>query len=127
MAPAVSFAASIWPAGPFEVYDGDTFYVDMPHWPEPVRKRLGIRVRGIDTPEIKGKCDSEKDLALQARDHVRIILSKGRVELRNTTRGKYFRLVSDVYVDGIDLGKSLINQGLAREYHGGKRQSWCPE
>ena len=28
-------------------------------------------VAGVDTPEIRGKCQAEKDLAIQARDFVR--------------------------------------------------------
>ena len=53
------------------VYDGDTFRVDINSLPPIVGKNIPIRVNGVDTPEIRGKCQYEKDLALEARDFVR--------------------------------------------------------
>ena len=53
------------------VYDGDTFRVDIDSLPPIVGKNIPIRLNGIDTPEIQGKCQYEKDLALKARDFVR--------------------------------------------------------
>ncbi|MFV1985198.1 MAG: thermonuclease family protein, partial [Thiohalomonadales bacterium] len=47
------------------------------------------------------------------------------VELRDMKRGKYFRIIADVYIDGQSLADILINKGLAVTYDGGKRQSWC--
>ena len=40
-------------------------------------------------------------------------------------RGKYFRILADVYVDGISLADNLIKAGHARVYDGGKRLGWC--
>ncbi len=48
-------------------YDGDTCYIIYESLPESLQK-MSIRVLGIDTPEIKGKCDKEKELALEARE-----------------------------------------------------------
>ena len=53
------------------VYDGDTFRVNIDSLPPIVGKNIAIRLEGVDTPEIKGKCQYEKDLALEARDFVR--------------------------------------------------------
>jgi len=39
--------------------------------------------------------------------------------------GKYFRIISNVIVDGKDLAAILIKKGLAVQFSGGKRQSWC--
>jgi endonuclease YncB( thermonuclease family) len=46
------------------VYDGDTFRVDIDSLPPIVGKNIPIRVNGVDTPEIRGKCQYEKNLAL---------------------------------------------------------------
>ena len=46
------------------VYDGDTFTAYLPGYDKAER----VRVRGIDTPEIRGKCPSEKAAAIKARD-----------------------------------------------------------
>ena len=52
------------------VNDGDTLTVDAEPWPG-VTIRTAVRVNGVDTPEIRGKCQAEKDLAIKARDFVR--------------------------------------------------------
>mgnify|MGYP001247571374 CR=1 FL=1 len=40
-------------------------------------------------------------------------------------RGKYFRIVADVDIDGQDLGRLLIHEGYAQPYDGsGKKPKW---
>ncbi|MBJ7549610.1 thermonuclease family protein [Marinomonas ostreistagni] len=108
------------------VYDADTFRVDISGWPDIVGKNIPIRVNGVDAAEIRGKCTIEKELARAARDYTKTMLQNGRIiELRNIQRGKYFRLLADVYVDGISLSEALIHSGHARPYDGGTRQGWC--
>ncbi len=41
-------------------------------------EKISVRLAGIDTPEINGKCDQEKALAEKARDLVRGILPTAR-------------------------------------------------
>lgn len=108
------------------VYDGDTFRVNLIGYPPLIGENIAIRVNGIDTPEIRGKCAYEKELAKKARDYTRALLSEAKsIRLQNIERGKYFRIAADVYVDGINLGKRLINANLAYVYDAGKKQSWC--
>jgi micrococcal nuclease len=109
------------------VYDGDTFRADIANWQAIAGKNIGIRVNGIDTPEIRGKCPQEKELAIQARDVARQVLQDASVvELRHIQRGKYFRLVAVVIADGQNLGDLLIGRGLAVPYDGGtKTKDWC--
>ena len=40
-------------------YDGDTVYVEAAIWPN-MTWTGGIRVLGVDTPEIRGRCELEK-------------------------------------------------------------------
>ncbi len=108
------------------VYDGDTFRVDIDSLPPIVGKNIPIRLNGVDTPEIQGKCQQEKDLALEARDFVRNKLVNAKeIKLSKLQRGKYFRVVADVYVDGISLEQELLDNELAYKYTGGKKSSWC--
>ena len=108
------------------VYDGDTFRVNIDSLPPIVGKNIRIRVNGVDTPEIRGKCQYEKDLALKARDFVRAKLANAKeIKLTNLQRGKYFRVVANVLVDGVSLEKELLDNNLAYEYSGGKKLSWC--
>jgi len=108
------------------VYDGDTFRVNIDSLPPIVGKNIPIRVNGVDTPEIRGKCQYEKNLALKARDFVRAKLANAKeIELTNLQRGKYFRVVANVVVDGVGLEQELLDNELAYEYSGGKKLSWC--
>ena len=108
------------------VYDGDTFRVNIDSLPPIVGKNIPIRVNGVDTPEIRGKCQYEKNLALKARDFVRAKLSNAKeIKLTNLQRGKYFRVVANVVVDGVSLEQELLDNELAYKYSGGKKLSWC--
>ena len=108
------------------VYDGDTFRVDIDSLPPIVGKNIPIRLNGVDTPEIRGKCEYEKDLALKARDFVRNKLANAKeIKLTKLQRGKYFRVVADVMIDGVSLEKELLENKLAYKYTGGKKSNWC--
>lgn len=108
------------------IYDGDTFHADIAGWPAIVGAHIGIRVYGIDTPEMRGKCDQEKQLARMAKQRaVEILRGAKVVELRNMRRDKYFRILADVYADGNNLGDQLIAAGLAVPYYGKTKPNWC--
>ncbi len=107
------------------VYDGDTLTVDAAPWPG-LTARTSVRVAGVDTPEIRGRCQREKDLAIRARDFVRATVG-AQVQLTNVRLGKYAgRVIADVWVDGRKLSDLLIAENLGRPYHGGRREGWCP-
>ena len=108
------------------VYDGDTFRVNIDSLPPIVGKNIPVRLEGVDTPEINGKCQYEKDLALEARDFVSSKLSNAvEILLNDLQRGKYFRIVAKVYIDGVSLEEELLQNGLAYQYNGGKKSNWC--
>ena len=108
-------------------YDGDTIRFNLPGYPPIAGKDIRVRVNGIDTPEIKGKCKKEKYEAQQARDMVADILKGAeKITLKNMKRGKYFRIAADVIVDGENLADVLIEAGMAIKYNGGKKtHKWC--
>ena len=110
------------------IYDGDSFRVNINGWPDIIGKSVPIRMLGVDTPEMRGKCEAEKILARQAKQHTVALLRSGKmIELKNTQRGKYFRILANVIIDGESLADSLLKNGLARRYDGGKRGGWCDE
>lgn len=83
-------------------------------------------MNGVDAPEIRGKWQSEKDAAREAKQYTVARLRGAKViELTNIRRGKYFRLLADVLVDGKNLAEELITAGHARPYSGGSRGGWC--
>jgi len=110
------------------VYDGDTITVNVPQWPDIVGEEVGIRVRGIDTPEIRGGCEAEEKKAREARGYVRARLEGAdQVILEEIERRKYFRVVATVMIDGENIAEELIDRRLGREYEGGSRAGWCDE
>ena len=50
-----------------DVYDGDTFKIDLPSMHPLFGDDLSIRLFGIDTPEMRGTTDEVKALAMQAQ------------------------------------------------------------
>ena len=108
------------------IYDADTFRVNISGYPPIIGERMPIRVLGVDAPEIRGKCESEKIKAREAKQFtVQALRSAKTIELRNMQRGRYFRILANVYVDGKNLADGLIKSGHARPYDGGKRLGWC--
>lgn len=108
------------------VQDGDTFRARVEVWPG-VEVITAVRLRGIDTPELKGKCASERERAIAAREYLRTLLAAGPVELRQVELDKYAgRVDADVLVNGLLVSEALVVNGHARRYAGGTRQGWCP-
>lgn len=107
-------------------YDGDTCTFTIPGVHPLLGRKIGVRLAGIDTPEIRAKCPEESRGALRAKAYLNQTLRKARqIRLRNPRRGKYFRIVAEIEADGVALNKKLIAEGLARPYEGGKKQGWC--
>jgi len=107
-------------------YDADTITVNIDDWPAIIGQKISIRVNGIDTPEMSGGNDYSKQLARQAQKFVEALMKSSKVIiLKHPQRGKYFRIVADVEIDGKDLGKMLICCGYAKSYDGkSKRPDW---
>ena len=107
------------------VTDGDTFRARVPVW-DNIDVVTAVRIRGIDTPEMKGKCPAEKAAALAAKERLTALLN-GQVQLLHVEPDKYAgRVDADVTVNGASVAAILIAEGLARPYTGGARQGWCP-
>jgi endonuclease YncB( thermonuclease family) len=102
------------------VYDGDTIYVNIPGLPPVFGDDLGIRFRGVDTPEMRSRCktqaakDREKAFAVRVRDKLRQKIVSGQYLLiHNLHRGSFFRVVADVEVDGESLNQWLLDNHYA--------------
>ena len=107
-------------------YDGDTCTFTLPGIHPLLGEKISIRLNGVDTPEIRGKCPSEKRLAKRAKILVNRMLKKAqKIRLLNVSRGKYFRIVADIEVDGVLLKEVLLRDGLAHRYDGGTKKGWC--
>jgi micrococcal nuclease len=108
------------------VVDGDTFLAQAEVWLGQEITVL-VRIRGIDAPEMKARCESERIAANAAMDQLSAILARTSVELRNVSGEKYFgRVLADVVTsEDTDPAALLLDQALVRPYQGKKRQPWC--
>lgn len=108
------------------VYDGDTFYIDVPDWPDIVGKNMPVRIYGIDCPEIKSDNIEEKICAEKAKYYVigELAKSHNKITICNLRRDKYFRILCDVSINGENLGQKLLDAKLARKYDGGHKEPW---
>ena len=115
------------PATVLRVIDGDSLVVRATIW-------LGqevettVRLLGVDTPELRGKCNAERELAAISRSLTAELAREGsEIRLTEIQLGKFAgRVLARVTNSGgVDVGDALIEAGLGRAYHGGRRSSWC--
>jgi endonuclease YncB( thermonuclease family) len=114
------------PAEIVSVVDGDTLSVRAHIWLGQEVATL-VRLAGIDTPELKGECESERVHARAAREYLERAVAHGPVSLAQIRYEKYAgRVMAKVAsADGADLSERMIAAGFARAYDGGKRLPWC--
>ena len=105
-------------------YDADTITVNIHDVHPLIGERVSVRVLGIDSPEIKGKNNCEKDKARIAQRLVENLLKNAKhIELQNVQRDKYFRILADVVADGKSIKDLVIKNHLAYAYEGGTKQN----
>jgi len=114
------------PARVIAVVDGDTLVVRARIWLGQVLETR-VRLAGIDAPELHGRCAEERERATRARDFLVRAVDGGEIVLRHVEFGKYAgRVIARVETAaGEDLADALLRAGLAREYGGERRRSWC--
>ena len=112
------------------VIDGDTFEARLRIWFNQDVTVL-VRLDGVDAPEMRGRCERERRLAIESRDALAAILHAGPVSVRDLRTDKYNgRAVARATValpDGTadDIGRMLEAGGYARIYDGRARSPWC--
>lgn len=111
-----------------DVYDGDTVTVDISLGFNVTMTDIKVRLIGIDTPEIRTKDLDEKSRGLATRDWLRERILNKKVLLHTSEKGKFGRWLGtiwDLENDTQDFensyNKQMINEGMAKEYWGGKR------
>ena len=108
-------------------FDGDTITFNLIHYPDIIGKHIRVRVEGLDTPEIKGKCENEILQAKVLKKYVHDELSEADViKIVHVQRDKYFRILGDIVYDGKSLKETLLKHPAVYPYDGGtKIDHWC--
>ena len=92
-----------------------------------------IRVMGIDTPESRTRNLAEKKLGLAAKARFKELCKEAKnlcvVKTTKDGKGKFGRILADIILETQSLGKisiveTLIAEGHARPYSGGKKVPW---
>ena len=106
-----------------KVYDGDTITIaaQLPY-PESLLYRFQVRLKGIDSSEIKGKTDAEKEAAHESQRALEALVLHKIVQIKNQAHEKYGRILADIYIDVPDgklhINKWLLDKGYAIPYDG---------
>ena len=102
------------------VYDGDTVWADLDLGFGIWMRNQAIRLRGINTPELRGET---KEAGIAARDRLKDLLTRAGNKcviktVKDDQTGKYGRILGELLVAGeeISLNQVLIDEGFAVPY-----------
>ena len=134
--PVLAFAQSKMPKNSatydtqiLRVSDGDTIVISARFLPAPLKPELAVRIYGVDTPEKghRAQCPSEAQRGEAASAWTKQLIASGKQFQVTLYAWDKFggRVLGDILVDGRSVRAGLIQNGLAREYYGDAKQSWC--
>lgn len=104
-----------------KVYDGDTITVAAYLKGDPQCYRFSVRLRGLDSPEIRTKNEAEKAAAILSRDKLSEKILHQIVYLNDIGNEKYGRVLANVFYNNENINDWLLNNKLAVKYDGGKK------
>jgi len=106
------------------VYDGDTVKIIMPLNDQ--FYRWNCRLIGVDTPELRTKCELEKQFGYTVRDKLREKILNQIVSVICDEFDKYGRLLVQIKCcdDEKTINQWLIDNKYAFAYDGGTKQQW---
>jgi micrococcal nuclease len=103
------------------VIDGDTIVVDIDQGFDDWKHGQKLRLAGIDTPESRTRNLAEKALGLAAKERLKALCGD-EVFIKSLGKGKYGRILAVLHTrEGTNICDTLINEGHAVEYWGGKK------
>lgn len=105
---------------PFEkrhtcIVDGDTFWLSGEK----------MRLFGVDTPEMDGRCQKERDLSQAATGHLQLLLSSGIIAITRHGQDDFGRTLVEVDTQAGPVGPSLLARGVADRFGDGVYPNWC--
>ena len=108
-----------------KIVDGDTFDCDIDLGFSVVLAKQRIRLMGIDTWESRTRDKKEKAKGMLAKAFTKELLENAKeITLKSHGKGKYGRVLGEVYCDDKCLNEELKTYGHAYEYFGGKKKKF---
>ena len=108
-----------------KIIDGDTFDCDIDLGFDVILSKQRIRLSGLDTWESRTRNLKEKEKGLAAKAYTKDILENSKeITIKSYGKGKYGRILGEVYCDGSCLNEQLLDSGHAYEYQGGKKREF---
>jgi micrococcal nuclease len=100
-----------------KVVDGDTVDVDIDLGFSTVLKKQRVRLMGIDTPESRTRDLVEKLFGKAAKAHLKKLLSEGDITLVSHDKGKFGRILGELFVHLEDETVVNVNQQMINDHH----------
>ena len=108
-----------------DCHDGDTCRMIIPYLPPPFTI-MSVRFLAIDAAEMDGKCEQERQLAIQSRlMTIRLLTEAHRIDLLQVKPDDFFRIDAVVIADGVNVNEALLRAHLAVPSSGTRTQDWC--
>ena len=105
-----------------KVVDGDTVDVDIDLGFGMVYKKQRVRLMGIDTPESRTRDLVEKLFGKASKKHLKELLSEGNITLRSHDKGKFGRILGELFINDISINQKMIDDHHAVDYGGGNKE-----
>lgn len=86
-----------------------------------------MRLRGIDSPELRGNTEEERQMAHKAQQALSSKIMGKDVFLKNIAKEKYGRILCDIYLQRENISDWMLKNRYAVPYEGGKKKvptSW---
>ena len=98
-----------------KVYDGDTVTADIDLGFGVLLKKQKLRLLGINAPELRG---DSRPHGILSRDFLRDLILDKDVILKTykDKKGKYGRLLTEIYLDTENINEIMLHEGHAVRY-----------
>lgn len=110
------------------VIDGDSVVANIDLGDYLFLENRTIRFSNLDTPELEGKTEKERMLAVKAKLFVesKLVIGQEYLFISTEKMDKYGRSLGAIHdAEGKDIATQLIQAGLAYQYNGGTKKDWA--
>jgi endonuclease YncB( thermonuclease family) len=108
-----------------EVTHGDKLIVDIAEPHELAGSNIKVSLKDIDAPDATRSCPKQMELGLKVKDYVTQKLENASSIKLTNFRKTNTKIISQVIVDGTDLGEELVSKGYASEEYGYWKPYFC--